>query len=336
MTPTLHRAPLLLAVMLLLGVAGTALAATRPVLKYQPQSGLTITGAVGTIYAVQWSTNLAAAAAWRCLKFLQLSNTSYLMPGTASANQGSRVFKVTAVTATNFVFIPPGSFLLGSPTNEVGRYSDEGPQTTVTFSQAFWAEKKLVTQQQYQSVIGSNPSYYTGSSGMPVEQVSWNDATNYCALRTAQEQAAGLIPLGCYYRLPTEAEWEYLCRAGTTTRFNYGDDPTYADLASHAWYLANSADQTHVVGQMPANAWGLYDMHGDVWEWCLDWYNTSYPGGSLTDPQGSPTGNYGHILRGGSWADLALLCRSACRVFDDPDSAFPNYGFRVVLVASGP
>jgi formylglycine-generating enzyme required for sulfatase activity len=286
------------------------------------------------VYAVQSTTNLAQSAAWRCLKFLQLPTASYVMPGTAATNKGSRVFRVAIMTSSNLAFIPAGSFTQGSPTNETGRFNEEGPQVAVTISQGFWIGKNLVTQQEYQSVIGSNPSSFTGSSALPVEQVTWMDATNYCVKRTIQERAAGIIPAGCYYRLPTEAEWEYACRAGTTNRFNYGDDPGYTNLANHAWYEVNSSDLTHVVGQKPPNAWGLYDMHGNLWEWCQDWYADSYPGGSATDPQGPASGAY-RVLRGGSWADPGALCRSACRTYDDPTLFFTNYGFRVVLVASG-
>jgi formylglycine-generating enzyme required for sulfatase activity len=334
MNRTLKRVFAILSVALLLCCGAQLRAATRPLLKYQPQSGLTITGAVGTIYAVLSSSNLNQASAWRCMKFLQMTNTSYLMPGTAATNKGTRVFRVAAMTPTNLVFIQPGTFVLGSPTNEVDRFSDESPQTTVTFTKAFWMEKNLVTQQQYQSIVGVNPSNNTNNPALPVEEVSWEDATNYCALRTLQDRTAGKIPYGCYYRLPTEAEWEYACRAGTTTRFNYGDDPGYTNLASHAWYSANSTNQSHIVGQKPANAWGLYDMHGDVYEWCQDWYG-NYPGGSVTDPQGPATGDY-RILRGGSWADPAYFSRSACRIADVQDGGYTIYGFRVVLAASGP
>ena len=163
--------------------------------------------------------------------------------------------------------------------------------------------------------------------------MSWSDATNYCALRTAQERAAGRIPANCVYRLPTEAEWEYACRAGTTTRFYYGDDPGYADLTNYAWYLDNSDGTTHPVGQKLPNPWGLYDMAGNVWEWCRDWYDL-YPGGSVTDPQGPGTGSK-RLIRGGSWLRPGLESRSANRVrfFDVPDGSI---GFRVVLAVAQP
>jgi formylglycine-generating enzyme required for sulfatase activity len=334
MNRTFKRAAAMLTAALLLSCTAPAGAATRPALKYQPQSGLTITGAVSTIYAVLYTSNLFDSSDWRCIKFLQMTNASYLMPGTAAANKGCRLYRVFSLASTNLIFIPGGSFLMGSPTNEVDRFSDESPQMTVTFSKSFWIGKNLVTQQEYQSVIGSNPSYFNSNPAAPVEQVSWVDATNYCALRTVQDRAAGKIPAGCYYRLPTEAEWEYCCRAGTTTRFNYGDDPGYTSLANHAWYSDNSGTTTHSVGLKPANAWGLFDMHGNVWEWCQDWYD-AYPGGSVTDPQGPATGEY-RVLRGGSWADPGNLARSACRIDDDPNGPFTNYGFRVVLVPTGP
>ena len=239
---------------------------------------------------------------------------------------------------------------MGSPTNEVDRSSIEGPQTVVTISRGFWMGKYLVTQGDYLSVMGSNPSYFNGDrSGppwndqdygtdltLPVEQVSWIDATNYCALLTAQERAAGRIPTICVYRLPTEAEWEYACRAGTTTRFYYGDDPGYTNLNKYAWYADNSGNVTHPVGQLLPNPWGLYDMAGNVWEWCQDWYSgSSYPGGSVTDPQGPVTGTF-RVWRGGSWFYIAKYCRSARRFNNGPAYTYAGLGFRVVLALGQP
>jgi formylglycine-generating enzyme required for sulfatase activity len=236
------------------------------------------------------------------------------------------------------IFVAPGTFTLGSPDTEPDRFDDEGPQTTVTFTKGIFVSPKFVSQQEYLALTGSNPSTFTGDLTRPVDNVSWQNATNYCRLLTQQEIAAKHIPAGCVYRLPTEAEWECACRAGTTTMFNYGDDPAYTNLASHAWYSLNSGNQTHPGGQKPANAWGLYDMHGNLWEWCNDWYG-AYPGGLVTDPQGPPgpdPQSSGRVLRGGSWADQDVFCRSACRLFDDPDSGFSSsYGFRVVLAPGG-
>ncbi len=137
-----------------------------------------------------------------------------------------------------------------------------------------------------------NPSQFPGNLDRPVESVSWFAASNYCVLLTAQDRAAGRIPPGSQYRLPTEAEWECAARAGTTTRFNYGDDPNVTSLTNHAWYSANSGFRTQPVGQKLPNALGLYDMAGDVWEWCQDWYG-DYPGGDITDPQGPATNPIG-------------------------------------------
>jgi eukaryotic-like serine/threonine-protein kinase len=171
------------------------------------------------------------------------------------------------------VWIPPGTFLIGSPEDEVDRSENEGPQTQVTLTQGFWMGKHEVTQGEYLAVVGSNPSYFNGVQGetdygtdlnRPVESVSWDDAVAYCAALTARERAAGRAPMSYAYRLPTEAEWEYACRAGTTTRFSYGDDPGYTHLRDYAWYEGNSERQTHPVGQKLPNPWGLYDMHGNV------------------------------------------------------------------------
>ncbi len=313
----------------------TATALTTAQLSLRGGAGLVVTGALGTVYAIQYTTNLAQPDAWQCLSLLTLPASPYLAPGTAPSTRGCGYYRVVAMARTNMVFIPPGTFLMGSPTSEVDRYFDEGPQTAVTISQGFWMSVHLVTQGEYQSVTTNNPSYFAGNPTNPVEQVDWSDATNYCALLTQRDLASGQIPFGFQYRLPTEAEWEYACRAGTTTRFYYGDDPGYTNLASYAWYSGNSGGQTHPVGLKPPNPWGLYDMCGNVWEWCQDWYGP-YPGGSVTDPQGPATGLL-RVLRGGSWDDLASYARSACRWEDLPASGsyYPYYGFRVVLAPSG-
>jgi formylglycine-generating enzyme required for sulfatase activity len=189
--------------------------------------------------------------------------------------------------------------------------------------------KYETTQEEYQTVMGNNPSYFTGDLKCPVEQVTWYDATNYCGKLTAKERAVGRLPAGYEYRLPTEAEWEYACRAGTTTRFSYGDDPSYTQLGEYAWYALNSGNTTHPVGVKKPNAWGLYDMHGNVWEWCGDWYDP-YPGGSVTDPRGPHTGSF-RVDRGGGWYDGARRCRSAYRRCEWADYRYGGMGFRLVL-----
>lgn len=170
--------------------------------------------------------------------------------------------------------------------------------------------------------MGTNPSLEKGAN-LPVSGVSWVSAAEYCRRLTDRERAAGRLPEGYAYTLPTEAQWEYACRAGTT-----GD---YAgDLNAMAWYDRNSDLRVHSVGQKQPNEWGLYDMHGNVWEWCLDWYDT-YPGGTVTDPAGPPEGR-NRALRGGSWKDWASDCRSAVRSLGEPDNPhFHLVGFRVAL-----
>jgi formylglycine-generating enzyme required for sulfatase activity len=254
--------------------------------------------------------------------------------------------------ASKLVWIPPGIFTMGSPPSEKDRVADEGPQTRVTLTRGFWMARRLVTQGDYQSVMGYNPSRFTGDLNRPVERVNWFDATNYCGKLTEQHKTARLIPVDDAYRLPTEAEWEYACRAGTTTRFSFGDDPTYENLTHYAWYsgnsggrphdstnpdeeekawrAANSGGHTQAVGQKAPNPWGLYDMHGNVFEWCRGWYGP-YLGVSLTDPQG-PVGGKSRVYRGGSWGDTAPVARSALRgKAYGPSTRLETLGFRVVL-----
>jgi len=170
--------------------------------------------------------------------------------------------------------------------------------------------------------MGSNSSRFKGGQ-LPVENVSWGDAMEFCRKLTERERQAGRLPSGTIYTLPTEAQWEYACRAGTT-----GD---YAgEVDAMAWYAKNSGAATHAVGTKQANAWGLHDMHGNVWEWCADWYADKLPGGSVSDSKGPASGSF-RVRRGGSWGYDAAYCRSAFR-----DGVSPGYrngilGFRLAL-----
>jgi formylglycine-generating enzyme required for sulfatase activity len=329
------------------GLAAFNLTAQTPAeLGIQTYAGLTITGSVGTVYSVEYVTDLAQTnnpAAWRCLEYLQLPASSYLWTDKSAPAKGKRFYRAVVMEApTNTVYIPPGTFMMGSPPTEVDGERDEGPQTAVTISRGFWMGKYEVTQGDYLAVMGSNPSYFqppnaTADTNRPVETVSWADATNYCATLTQRERAAGRIATNGVYRLPTEAEWEYACRARTSTRFSYGDDPDYTNLTNYAWYLDNSGGTPHPVGEKLPNPWGLYDMLGNVWEWCQDWYG-DYPGGIAIDPQGPVTGSY-RVICGGDWHDYPGGCRSARRLNShfDPDSGRNgDIGFRVLLAPGQP
>ena len=168
-----------------------------------------------------------------------------------------------------------------------------------------------------------------------MESASWYDATAFCYFFTQQERAVGRIPANCEYRLPTEAEWEYACRAGTSTRFSSGDDPGYTNLTNYAWYGDTFGNATHPVGQKLANPWGLCDMHGNVSEWCQNWGSSNLPGGIALDPQGPATGSY-RVVRGAWESWYANGCRSASRLISAPDVRFYIFGFRVVLAPGHP
>ena len=210
------------------------------------------------------------------------------------------------------VRVPGGSFQMGSNNGS----DDEKPVHQVTVS-PFAIGKYEVTQAQWQAVMGHNPSNFKGDD-LPVENVSWDDAQEFC--RTLSQRTAQS------YRLPTETEWEYACRAGPT-----GD---YAgNLDAMAWYDKNSENKTHAVGQKQPNAWGLYDMHGNVWEWCADWYEGSYYGQSAAaDPPGPTSGSL-RVGRGGGWVNTAAGCRSAFRYASSPGNRGGNLGFRLVRSA---
>ena len=229
--------------------------------------------------------------------------------------------------------IPKGKFLMGSPETEKERKENE-TQHEVTISQNFYMGATEVTQAQWQKVMGNKPSNFEGDQ-LPVETVSWEEAVEFCNRLSEMPEE---IRAGRKYRLPTEAEWEYACRAGTTTPFHFGSqlNGRQANYNGTVPYGTETKGpylkKTTPVGKYPANAWGLYDMHGNVWEWCSDWYG-EYPAGSLTNPSGPATGP-GRVARGGGWNSDAVLGRSADRYGSAPSDRFFSLGFRVALSSS--
>jgi len=208
--------------------------------------------------------------------------------------------------------------MMGSPGADVGREDDE-VQHEVTITRAFYLQTTPVTQGQWARVMGNNPSRFKDDGDKcPVEKIRWDEAQTFIEKLNEMEGTDK-------YRLPTEAEWEYACRAGSAERFCSGDDE--GKLGEYAWYRGNSGKRTHPVGNKKANAWGLYDMHGNVWEWCQDCYG-DYPAGPVTDPKGSPSCEF-RVSRGGSWFDNASDIRSAHRGWGWPSNRVNNLGFRL-------
>jgi formylglycine-generating enzyme required for sulfatase activity len=234
-----------------------------------------------------------------------------------------------------FIFIPKGQFAMGSAPGDRDADLDER-QHSVTITRDFYIGAFEVTQSQFERVMGRNPSQFQGKSfrdggfNHPVERVSWNDAAEFCKRLSElpEEKAAG-----CVYRLPTEAEWEYACRAGSSDAYAFGDQPQR--LGEYCWYAPNGDGQTHPVGEKKPNAWGLYDMHGNAWEWCADWYER-HSNRPQVDPVG-PSEGTDRVYRGGSWNYAAAYCRSANRTATAPAFEgfdFLSISFRVVMDAS--
>ena len=224
-------------------------------------------------------------------------------------------------------WIPPGEFLMGSPEDEVGRYDNE-TQHRVTITRGFWLGKYPVTQAQWEVVMKYNPSEFEGSN-LPVEWVSWDTISEPGGF---MEWVNRFAAEGGTFSLPTEAQWEYACRANTVTALNNGKNLTSEDSACPnldelAWYDENSGSKRHPVGQKEANGWGLHDMHGNVWEWCADWYH-DYTDGVQVDPQRSISGTT-RVIRGGSWGNNAGTCRVAVRGVVCPDIPYDYVGFRL-------
>lgn len=311
-----------------------------------PQPTLVLSGSAGAVYAIQSARDLSLSSPWanRTLVRILATNQIWIDAFALSTNQQFyRAVLVPPPADTNLVFIEPGTFKMGSPLPNT--LPDERPQTKVTITRGFWMGKFSVTQREYLSVAGINPSYFTPDNGYgedltrPVEQVSWDDAANYCAALTQQELLAGHIPTNCAYRLPTEAEFEYAYRAGTTTMFPYGDDQDYLSLTNYEWFQVNSSRMTHPVGQKLSNPWGLYDMGGNVANWCSDWHGP-LPGGSVVDPQGPANGVYDQsgpgslpfrVARVSSWDGADASSQCSFRSFYDDGFGDNNLGIRVVL-----
>jgi formylglycine-generating enzyme required for sulfatase activity len=216
-------------------------------------------------------------------------------------------------------YCPAGSFKMGSPATEGGRGSDEN-QVQAHISKAFWLGKTEITQAQWRAVMGENPSSFKGDD-QPVERVSWEDTQEFIK----KVNAAGILPTGWKLALPGEAQWEYACRAGETGTYSGGT------IDQVAWYEDNSDDKTHPVATKAPNTWGLHDMHGNVWEWCADWYKEELLGGA--DPSGTSSGDF-RVVRGGSWGSTAADCRAALRFRYYPDYRYFSLGFRPALVPS--
>ena len=274
--------------------------------------------------------------------------------GETGTEAGARMVVDVAGVAVPMRWCPPGSFTMGSPPSEDGRDADETPHR-VTLTKGFWLGETEVTQELWKKVEGVNPSYFKSGDGYPADSVSWNDC------RAFVEKLAALAPVeGFRWTLPTEAQWEYACRAGTTTSLPNGKDvrirglhnvPAIDDIA---WYAGNSSvgwdggskgydvsgwrekqyagrrAGTHPVARKAANAWGLHDMIGNVWEWCADWYG-EYPSGDLVDPAGASTGA-NRIARGGAWRGCGRYCRPAYRDDYNPTYRFNILGLRLALV----
>jgi len=230
----------------------------------------------------------------------------------------------------DFKLIPAGTFVMDSPPTELGRSGDEAPRTRVELTRPYYMSKTEITQLQYDLLMPEDPSDPLGGN-YPVNNVTWDEAMEFCKRLTDRERAAGRLAKDEAYRLPTEAEWERACRAGTDTRFSFGG--VDAELVDHGWCIVNSAEKPHVVALKQPSPWGLYDMHGNVWEWCLDWYAPQHPGGKASDPAG-PRKGVTRVLRGGSWAEPPSKCRSASRSSTAPKYTSPMIGFRIVRTIS--
>jgi formylglycine-generating enzyme required for sulfatase activity len=293
-------------------------------------------GIAGDQFQVEFKTNLAFAP-WTPLTTQMFTNgTEFSVLDPILAGQNARAYRVSKLprlqVPDSMVYIPPGTFRMGTPTNDPNKTPNELSQFQVTLTCGFWINQFEVTQSEYQNLTCTNPATFTGDLDRPVENISWRNAMDYCSLLTQQERQALRLPDGYVYRLPTEAEWEYAARAGTTNWFSFGNDPEL--LPNYAWYDGNSQWTTHPVGQLQSNPWGLKDVHGNVFEWCWDWIDSA-PTQPVTDFRGSTNDLY-HAIRGGASSFPWVDCRSSWRIGYSAASVAFDVGFRIVLAPAGP
>jgi formylglycine-generating enzyme required for sulfatase activity len=258
----------------------------------------------------------AQAERERLLREAEMKKLAVANDFNAAQTGDTRVVDLGSSVKLTLCYCPAGSFTMGSPSDEPDRSEDED-QVPVKISRGFWLAQTECTQAQWCAVMGTETSSFKGDD-LPVESVSWEDAQTFMAKLNDKK----VLPAGWQWSLPTEAQWEYVCRAGTTT-------PFAGELERMAWYIKNSGNKIHAVGTTVANAWGLHDMHGNVFEWCSDWYADKLPGG--TDPMGASSGSY-RVNRGGSWYLSDRVCRSGYRSWGVSGSRSLDSGFRAAAV----
>jgi sulfatase modifying factor 1 len=256
--------------------------------------------------------------------FLLAANAALAGDSFIHAQQKDPPKNFTNSIGMKFVWIPPGTFMMGSPKEEKERFDNE-TQHKVTLTKGFYMGVYTVTQEEWQAVMGKNPSFFKGEKNLPVEQVSWDDCQDFIKKLREKDKKP--------YRLPTEAEWEFACRAGTTTPFHFGetistDQANYnGDLTYGNGKKGKYRKKPTPVGSFTANAWGLHDMHGNVAQWCQDWQG-DYPQKDVVDPQGAEKSQF-RVLRGGSWLAIPQHCRSASRHWLEPGNRYRLFGLRV-------
>ncbi len=293
-------------------------------------------GLAGDQFQVQYKTNLGDAT-WTTLSSTILTNdTSFSLVESLISRPASAYYQIQRLpklqVLDSMVYLSPGTFLMGTPVTDTNKTPTELTQFQATLTRGFWISRFEVTQSDYQNLACTNPATFPFDLEQPVESVTWRNAVDFCALLTQRERQAGRLPAEYVYRLPTEVEWEYAARAGTVTRFTFGDDS--ALISDYAWQAGNSQKTTHSVGQRLPNPWGLEDMTGNVLEWCWDWIATT-PNQPVTDYVGSTTNTY-HAVRGGAWSLPWVSCRSSWRNYYPSNARSSDLGFRIVLAPANP